>query len=147
MSQLGFSPPQIGFASLFGAQELFFPLYGFPGDRFRARKLILFVLLLLLYLATINFVPRLFIRRSPTRWRKDPGSGCSRGHLTYLVLGEGWSKENRLIWLISYFEISIHSPATLISLLSSLFATACIQMSFWGLYLYKLFFGYNVATV
>ena len=53
MSQLGFSPSQIGFASLFGAQDLFLPLFGFLGDRFRARKLILIVLLLLLYLTTI----------------------------------------------------------------------------------------------
>ena len=39
-----------------------------------------------------NLVPRLFTRRSPTRWRKDPGSGWSRDQLSYFVLGVGWSK-------------------------------------------------------
>ena len=46
------------------------------------------------------------------------GRPWSRGHLNYFVLGEGWSKETRFIWLISVFEFSIHSPAILISLLS-----------------------------
>ena len=40
-----------------------------------------------------NLVPGLFTRRSPTRWRKDPGSGWSRGHLNYFVLGEGGPKK------------------------------------------------------
>ena len=51
--QLGLSPSQIGFASLFGVQNLFVPLFLFLGDRFRARKLILTVLLLFLFLTNL----------------------------------------------------------------------------------------------
>ena len=62
----------------------------------------------------LNLVPRLFTRRSPTRSRKDPGSGWSRGHLNYFVLGRGGPKKLNLFDLpLSSKFYSIHSPTML----------------------------------
>lgn len=56
LKQFGFNASQIGFTSLMGLPLLFEPLLGFLGDRFRARKLILLIVILLIipvYLAPL----------------------------------------------------------------------------------------------
>lgn len=50
LKQLGFTASQVGLSTLMGIPLLFAPLFGFLGDRFRARKLVLVTLLLLLIL-------------------------------------------------------------------------------------------------
>ena len=53
VKQLGLSPSQIGFTSLFGVLYLSLPLVGFLGDRFRARKLIFTVSTAVGFLTTL----------------------------------------------------------------------------------------------
>ena len=53
MQQLGLSLTQISWTSLMGVLQLTVPLFGFLGDRFRARKLILTVLLLVIFITTL----------------------------------------------------------------------------------------------
>ena len=53
VKQLGLSPSQIGFTSLFGVLYLSLPLVGFLGDRFRARKLIFTVSTAVVFLTTL----------------------------------------------------------------------------------------------
>ena len=53
MQQLGLSLIQISCTSLMGVLQLTVPLFGFLGDRFRARKLILTVLLLVIFITTL----------------------------------------------------------------------------------------------
>ena len=54
IKQYGFSPSQIGLMTLFGMFQLLVPLFGFLGDRFRARKLILTVLVSVLFVITLG---------------------------------------------------------------------------------------------
>ena len=97
------------------------------------------------FMQLTNLIPRLFTRHSAlaNSLEEGPGSSWSRGHLNYFVLGEGWSKENRLIRLISVFEISIHSPAMLKSskqcFCNSVYSNVILRD--------KLFLGCSVATV
>ena len=53
MQQLGLSLTQISWTSLMGVLQLSVPLFGFLGDRFRARKLIITVLLLVIFVNTM----------------------------------------------------------------------------------------------
>ena len=53
MQQLGLSLTQISWTSLMGVLQLTLPLFGFLGDRFRARRLILTVLLLVIFITTL----------------------------------------------------------------------------------------------
>ena len=53
MQQLGLSLVQISWTSLMGVLQLTVPLFGFLGDRFRARKLILTILLLVVFIITL----------------------------------------------------------------------------------------------
>ena len=53
MQQLDLSLTQISWTSLMGALQLTMPLFGFLGDRFRARKLIVTVLLLVVFIITL----------------------------------------------------------------------------------------------
>ena len=53
MQQLGLSLTQISWTSLMGVLQLSVPLFGFLGDRFRARKLIITVLLLVIFINTM----------------------------------------------------------------------------------------------
>ena len=53
MQQLGLSLTQISWTSLMGVLQLTLPLFGFLGDRFRTRKLILTVLLLVIFKTTL----------------------------------------------------------------------------------------------
>ena len=53
MQQLGLSLTQICWTSLMGVLQLTLPLFGFLGDRFRTRKLILTVLLLVIFITTM----------------------------------------------------------------------------------------------
>ena len=54
MQQLGLSLTQISWTSLMGVLQLSMPLLGFLGDRFRARKLIVTVLLLVVFIITLG---------------------------------------------------------------------------------------------
>ena len=53
MQQLGLSLIQINWTSLMGVLQLSMPLFGCLGDRFRARKLIITVLLLVIFINTM----------------------------------------------------------------------------------------------
>ena len=53
MQQLGLSLTQISWTSLMGVLQLTLPLFSFVGDRFRTRKLILTVLLLVIFKTTL----------------------------------------------------------------------------------------------
>ena len=53
MQQLGLSLVQISWTSLMGVLQLTVPLFGFLGDRFRARKLIVTILLLVVFIITL----------------------------------------------------------------------------------------------
>ena len=73
MKQLGFSLVQISWTSLMGVPLLTLPLFGFLGDRFRARKLILTVLFLVFFIITV--VPLLPLLVSlPTCFQKPSES-------------------------------------------------------------------------
>ena len=73
MKQLGFSSFHIGFTTLFGALQPLEPLFGFLGDRFRARKLIfkvltplLFLIILAPLLPLVVSLPTCFVNQSET---------------------------------------------------------------------------------
>ena len=76
MQQLGLSLVQISWTSLMGVLQLTVPLFGFLGDRFRARKYILIVLLLASFIATL--VPLLPVVVSlPTCFEKPSESSVN----------------------------------------------------------------------
>ena len=73
MQQLGLSLTQISWTSLMGVLQLSTPLFGFLGDRFRARKLIITVLVLVFFINTmvpllplVVSLPTCFENRSET---------------------------------------------------------------------------------
>ena len=73
MKQLGFSSFHIDFTTLLGALRPLEPLFGFLGDRFRARKLIfkvltpvLFLIILALLLPLVVSLPTCFVNQSET---------------------------------------------------------------------------------
>ena len=76
MQQLGLSLTQISWTSLMGVLQLTMPLFGFLGDRFRARKLILSVLLLVVFITTL--VPLLpLVVSFPTCFEKPSESSVN----------------------------------------------------------------------
>ena len=76
MQQLGFSLTKISWTSLMCVLPLTVPLFGFLGDRFRARKLILTILLLVIFTTTL--VPLLpLVVSLPTCFDKHSGSSVN----------------------------------------------------------------------
>ena len=76
MQQLGLSLTQISWTSLMGVLQLTMPLFGFLGDRFRARKLIVTVLLLVVFIITL--VPLLpLVVSLPTCFEKPSESSMN----------------------------------------------------------------------
>ena len=76
MQQLGLSLTQISWTSLMGVLQLTLPLFGFLGDRFRARKLILTILLLVVFIITL--VPLLpLVVSLPTCFEKPSESSMN----------------------------------------------------------------------
>ena len=76
MQQLGLSQTQISWTSFIGVLQLTLPLFGFFGDRFRARKLILNVLLLVIFITTL--VPLLpLVVSLPTCFEKPSESSVN----------------------------------------------------------------------
>ena len=70
MQQFGLSLVQISCTSLMDVLQLTVPLFGFLGDRFRARKLMLIVLLLASFITTL--VPLLPLVVSLPTWFEKP---------------------------------------------------------------------------
>ena len=76
MQQLGLSLAQISCTSLMGVLHLTLPLFGFLGDRFRARKLILSVMLLVSFITTLApLLPLVF--SLPTCFEKPSESSAN----------------------------------------------------------------------
>ena len=76
MQQLGLSLTQISWTSLMGVLQLSTPLFGFLGDRFRARKLIITVVLLIIFINTL--VPLLpLVVSLPTCFEKPSESSMN----------------------------------------------------------------------
>ena len=76
MQQLGLSLVQISCTSLMGVLQLSMPLFGFLNDRFRARKLIVTVLLLVVFIITL--VPLLpLVVSLPTCFEKPSESSMN----------------------------------------------------------------------
>ena len=76
MQELGLSLTQISWTSLMGVLQLIVPLFGFLGDRFSVRKLILIVLLLVIFTTTL--VPLLpLVVSLPTCFEKHSESSVN----------------------------------------------------------------------
>ena len=76
MEQLRLSQTQISWTSFMGVIQLTLPLFGFFGDRFRARKLILNVLLLVFFITTLAPLLPLVVS-SPTCLQKPSESSVN----------------------------------------------------------------------
>ena len=122
MKQFGFSPSQIGLTTLFGVFQLLVPLFGFLGDRFRARKLILTVLVTALFLITLAPLLPLVVPL-PTCFVKQGESSINQGavnmyrnvsfnRLTYLLLQEEVKWNTNVPWFSTLFLFMIMTRAS-----------------------------------